>query len=201
MNRKGLLVVVSAPSGTGKGTLLSRLEKVNSNVRFSVSVTTRSPRENEIEGHDYFFKTVEEFKVMAESGELLEWVEYCDNFYGTPRKYIEELLFEGFDVVLEIEVEGAMNIRKFYPDCVLVFVLPPSPEELKKRITGRGTEHPEVIEKRIEIARKEIRFVDRYDYVIVNNEIQKAVDDINSILRSERLKCERNTSILKELGF
>ena len=197
MNPNGLVVAISAPSGTGKGTLLSLLVKVNNNVRFSISATTRKPREGEIDGRNYFFKTVDEFRDMIKAGELMEWVEYCDNYYGTPRKYVEDTIRQGFDVVLEVEVEGALSIRKMYPESVLVFVLPPSLEELKRRIVGRGTEHPDVIEKRIEAAKKEITYLDRYDYLVVNSDVESAVNDINSILKAEKLKYRNNKTLFR----
>lgn len=201
MARNGLVVVISAPSGTGKGTLLKHLADINKNVRHSVSVTTRSPREGEIEGINYFFRTADEFKKMIENNELVEWDQYCENYYGTPRAYIDQSVEAGFDIFLEITVEGAINIRKQFPDCVLVFILPPSFEELKKRIIARGTEEASVIEKRLYQASKEITYVDRYDYIVVNDDIDRAVRDINIILMAEKLKCNRNKDILKELGL
>lgn len=201
MFKGGLLIVISAPSGTGKGTLIKQLQEKNNNIRLSVSATTRKPREGEIDGQSYFFKTLDEFKSMVENDELIEWVEYCDNFYGTPRKYIDESLRLGFDIVLELEVEGAHNIRNKYPDSVLLFILPPSFEELRKRIEGRGTEKPEVILKRMDKAKKEVTFINNYDYVIINDNIAKAVDEINNILVAEKLKVRRNKDILKHLGI
>ena len=201
MRRKGLLVVMSAPSGTGKGTLLKLLKKKNKNLRLSVSATTRKPRKGEEEGRDYFFKTVDEFRGMIERDELVEWVEYCGNYYGTPKKYVEESLEQGFDVVLEIEVMGAVNIREKYPDSVLIFILPPSLEELARRIKGRGTEDEETIKKRIETAKMEITYIDRYDYIVVNSDIEAAVKDICCIMAAEKLKYGRIPDILNELGI
>jgi len=201
MFQGGLLVVISAPSGTGKGTLIKRLQEKNSNIKLSVSATTRKPREGEVEGQSYFFKTPDEFKKMIENDELIEWVEYCDNFYGTPKKYIEETIRQGFDVFLELEVEGAQKIKSKYPDSVLLFILPPSFEELRRRIEGRNTEAPEMILKRMDKARKEVTFINNYDYVIVNDDISKAVDDISSILVAEKLRVKRNNDILKVLGI
>lgn len=201
MFREGLLVVVSGPSGTGKGTVLNSIRQKESNIKLSVSATTREPRTGEVDGVNYFFKTNEEFEAMIKNDELVEWVRYCDNYYGTPRKYIEDTVKSGYDCLLEIEVEGALNIKKMYPDCVSIFILPPSFEELRRRIEGRGTEKPEVIEKRMEKALKEMNYVDRYDYVVVNDDIEKAVDSICYILASEKLKFNRNKNILKSIGL
>ncbi|HOP99698.1 MAG TPA: guanylate kinase [Acetivibrio clariflavus] len=201
MFREGLLVVVSGPSGTGKGTVLSCIRQKESSIKFSVSATTREPRSGEVDGVNYFFKTTEEFEAMIENGELIEWVKYCDNYYGTPKKYVEDTIKSGYDCLLEIEVEGALNIKKIYPDCVSIFILPPSFEELRRRIESRGTEKPEVIEKRMEKALKEMNYVDRYDYVVVNDDIEKAVDSIRYILASEKLKFSRNRDILKTIGI
>lgn len=201
MFHSGLLVVVSAPSGTGKGTLLGALEKINPNVRFSISATTRNPRDGEVDGEDYFFKSTDEFKKMLEHGELIEWVEYCDNYYGTPKSYIEESLRLGYDTILEIEVEGALNIRERYAESVLIFILPPSFDELKKRIEKRGTENPDTIEKRIEKAKEEIKYIKHYDYVVINDSVENAVSQINSILLAEKLRLKRNDNILVGLGM
>lgn len=196
MCHDGLLIVVSGPSGSGKGTILNKLGVTNKKVLFSISATTRKSREGEVDGVNYFFKTVEEFKSMIEDGELVEWVEYCNNYYGTPKKFIEEATRQGFDVILEIEVEGAANIKNKYPGCVLVFILPPSFEELKSRIVNRGTEDNKVIEKRLQRAKEELTYLNHYDYIIVNDELQDAVDGLNSILRSEKMKFNRNSDIL-----
>ncbi|AEV69312.1 guanylate kinase [Acetivibrio clariflavus] len=201
MFREGLLVVVSGPSGTGKGTVLSCIRQKENRIKFSVSATTREPRSGEVDGVNYFFKTTEEFEAMIENGELIEWVKYCDNYYGTPKKYVADTIKSGYDCLLEIEVEGALNIKKIYPDCVSIFILPPSFEELRRRIESRGTEKPEVIEKRMEKALKEMNYVDRYDYVVVNDDIEKAVDSIRYILASEKLKFSRNRDILKTIGI
>jgi guanylate kinase len=201
MFQEGLLVVVSGPSGTGKGTVLKFLKQENANVRYSVSATTRKPREGEAEGVSYFFKTVEEFKTMINQDELVEWDEYCGNYYGTPKKYIEDSIKQGFDVILEITVEGAMHIQEKYPDSVSIFILPPSFQELQRRIIGRGTEKPAVIEKRMEKAKWEMRFVQSYDYIVINDEIDSAAEKINDIISAEKLRYKRNTGILKEIGI
>ncbi len=201
MFRKGLLVVISGPSGTGKGTVLKLVKESFNNVRFSVSATTRKPREGEVEGKNYFFKTVEEFKEMLQNNEMVEWVEYCDNYYGTPRKYIEESLEQGYDVILELEVEGAINIKNQYPDSVTIFMVPPSFDELRLRIEGRGTEKPEVIEKRLKRAKEELSYIDRYDYITINNAVEDSVSEVNSIIIAEKLKYQRNKNLIKELGI
>jgi len=201
MSCSGLLVVLSAPSGTGKGTLVKLLREQDENIRLSVSATTRKPRKGEIDGRDYFFKTEEEFEKMIENNELIEWVKYCNNYYGTPREFVDSSLSLGYDVLLEIEVEGAANIKKLYPESVLVFILPPSFDELKKRIIGRGTEKPEVIEMRLEQAKKELGYVFMYDYVVVNDKIEDAVQKIRSIITAEKLKYNRNKNILAQIGM
>lgn len=201
MFREGLLVVVSGPSGTGKGTLLKLVRERNKNLSCSVSATTREPREGEVDGVNYFFKTISEFENMIENDELVEWVEYCDNYYGTPRKYVEEVTKQGYDVVLEIEVEGALNIKNKFPDSVSIFILPPSFDELKKRIVGRGTEDYDTIEKRLKKAKMELMYVDRYDYVIINSDVENAGNEINMILNSEKLKYKRNKDVLKHIGM
>lgn len=198
MFREGLLVVLSGPSGAGKGTLLKCLREKNKSIRLSISATTRKPREGEADGQNYFFKTVDEFKAMVESDELVEWVEYCDNYYGTPRKCVETLIKQGYDVILEIEVEGAVNIKNKFPDSVSIFILPPSFDELKKRIEGRGTEKEEVIEKRLERAKEELTFADRYDYIVINDDIEEAANEVNSILTAEKLRSGRSQQILNK---
>lgn len=196
---EGLLVVVSGPSGSGKGTLLKLLGQKLNNIRYSISVTTRKPRVSEVDGVHYFFRTEEQFEEMIKNNELLEWDRYCDNYYGTPKSYIEKSLSEGYDVILEITVDGAMNVKKNFPDCVTIFILPPSFEELKKRIQGRGTENPDVIEKRLEKAKSEIKYIDKYDYVIVNDEIENAVDNMISILSAEKLRYNRMKKNLSDI--
>lgn len=201
MFREGLLVVVSGPSGTGKGTLLNNLKEKEKNIRFSVSATTRNPRDGEVDGVNYYFKTHEEFNDMINNNELVEWVKYCDNYYGTPKKCIEDTIKSGYDCLLEIEVEGALNIKKIYPDCVSIFILPPSFEELRRRIEGRGTEQQDVIDKRMEKAIKEMGYVDKYDYVVVNDKIEEAVNSVISIIVSEKHRFKRNKNILETIGI
>ncbi len=200
MSDKGLLVILCGPSGVGKGTILNKAKYKNDNIRLSVSATTRSPRNGEEEAVNYYFKSICDFKKMIEKDELVEWVEYCGNYYGTPKRHIEDLLNHGYDVVLEIEVEGAASIKNKYPETVLVFVLPPTFEELRARLAGRGTEDSGVIEKRLERARQEIRYASKYDYIIINDDIDEAADKLNCILQAEKLKVERNKHILGEIG-
>lgn len=201
VSHKGILVVVCGPSGVGKGTVLNLVEERNEKLKFSVSATTRNPREGEIEGRNYFFVTTDKFKEMISRDELVEWVEYCGNYYGTPQKSIEESLKNGYDVILEIEVEGATNIKRKFPDSILIFLLPPSFDELKKRLEGRGTENSEIITKRIERAKVEMGFVKNFDYVIINDEVNRAADNLNNILASERLKVKRNENVLSQIGL
>ena len=195
---KGLLVVFSGPSGSGKGTVLAEVMKRYPDMEFSVSATTRAPREGEQDGVNYFFKTKEEFQSMAENGGFIEWAQFCENCYGTPRAYVESRLEQGKDVVLEIEVQGAMQVKEAYPDAVLIFNLPPSMQELENRLIGRNTEPLDVVNKRLETAKSELKVSDRYDYVIVNDVVETAAEKFIAILRSEKCKAERNISLLKE---
>lgn len=201
MSREGLLVIVCGPSGVGKGTILAALRERNGNIRYSVSATTRAPRQGEKDGVNYFFKTREEFEEMIKKDELIEWDEYCGNYYGTPRSYVDETIGKGFDVILEITVEGAVNIKQKYPNSVSIFLLPPSFAELRRRIEGRGTENPEVIAARLEAAKKEIEQVDKYDYVVINDYVEKTADSLNYILQSEKLRYSRNKDVLKRIGI
>ena len=172
-NRKGLLLVVSGPSGAGKGTICKALLNKNDQIKLSVSATTRKPRNGEVHGVNYFFIEKEEFAKMIENGEFLEYAQIYDNFYGTPKAAIIECLEKGQDVILEIEMQGARQIKEVYPEGVFIFVLPPSLEELKSRIVGRGTETQEEIEKRFSCAFEEINQIVNYDYFIVNEDIEK----------------------------
>ena len=193
---RGLLVVLSGPSGSGKGTVLKRAMQKNEQLELSVSVTTRAPREGEIDGVNYYFLTPEAFQNLLVEDGLLEWAEFCGNFYGTPREKIEQRLNEGKDVVLEIEVQGAMKGRAACPDAELIFNLPPSLEELKNRLIGRQTEPPEVVEKRMNTAVWELSQAENYDYVIVNDNVEDAANAFLSILSSEKCKTARNKALL-----
>lgn len=196
---KGMLYVISAPSGCGKGTILESVLSNNKNIYYSVSATTRKPRAGETEGVNYYFHTKEEFENLISSHGMLEYASFCDNYYGTPRKQVEEKLNEGFDVILEIETNGAMQIKKNCPEAVLIFILPPSVAELKRRLLKRGTEPEEVIEKRISQAEREIKCAENYDYIMVNAELDKAIDDLEAIIRASKLVNKNNIDRIKEV--
>ena len=191
LNRKGLLLVVSGPSGAGKGTICKALLNKNDQIKLSVSATTRKPRNGEVHGVNYFFIEKEEFTKMIENGEFLDHAQIYDNFYGTPKAAIIECLEKGQDVILEIEMQGARQIKEVYPEGVFIFVLPPSLQELKSRIVGRGTETQEEIEKRFSCAFEEINQIVNYDYFIVNEDIEKSVNDVEAIISSEKNKVTR----------
>lgn len=192
--KPGLLIVVSGPAGVGKGTVVSLVRQRDRDVIFSVSATSRSPRPGEIDGVNYFFITRERFQEMIRDNELLEWVEYCGNYYGTPRAYVEDELRKGRIVLLEIDVEGANNVKRQYPQCVSVFIMPPTLEELRSRITKRGTETPEVIEKRLQRAENEMQHSSEYDYVIVNQTAEEAADRFLEIIRQKREQLVKQAS-------
>jgi guanylate kinase len=188
MERLGNLFVVSAPSGVGKTTLCQRLKDVLDDIRFSVSYTTRPPREGEINNVHYTFVDEEEFRSMISEGEFIEWAEVHGNFYGTSKKRVEDIINSGFDVLLDIDVQGAKKIKDYYPQSVLIFVLPPSIEALRERLLGRRTESEDVMSKRLRNAINEIKEFVNYDYVIINNVLDEAVKDLLSIIKAERLK-------------
>lgn len=185
---KGLLIVVSGPSGVGKGTVLKSVFDKEPNLVYSISCTTRAPRSGETDGVEYYYITKEQFEDNIKNGRMLEYAVYCENYYGTGAEYVERLRNEGRDVVLEIEVQGALQIKKKCPDAVMIFVAPPSFEELKARLSGRGTEPAEVVNARIERAREEISLMNEYTYNVVNNTVEQVCDDITAILRAERIK-------------
>ena len=197
----GTLIVFSGPSGSGKGTILSNFYEnyADDKIKYSVSATTRSPRDGEIDGVNYYFKSKDEFENMIENNEFLEWASFCDNFYGTPKKAVVDMLENGNDVILEIETVGAMNVKNNFPDAVMVFVLPPSVEELKNRLSGRGTETKEVIDKRIETALGELPLAEKYDYILLNDEVESATERFWTIIRAERLKVGKNKKIISEV--
>lgn len=194
--KTGLKIVLSGPSGSGKGTLVKELIK-NKQFLLSISATTRQPRQGEQEGVDYFYKERAEFERMIKAGELLEHAEFCGNYYGTPKAFIEESVEAGKDVILEIEVEGALQIKKVYPDAIFIFVVPPSLTELEKRLVGRNTETREVIDQRLARAKEEILYYEQYDYVVVNDRLVHATEAIEGIVRSEKLKSKLSQTTIE----
>ncbi|WP_336772589.1 guanylate kinase [Paenibacillus sp. MMO-58] len=197
---KGLLIVLSGPSGVGKGTVCSVLRQKVPELVYSVSATTRKPRQGEIDGINYFFKTKEQFKEMIAKDALLEHAEYVGNCYGTPRDFVESTLASGKDVILEIEVQGALKVKEKFPEGVFVFLLPPSLDELKSRITGRGTETQDTINNRMTVAVEEMNLIRHYDYAVVNDEIDAACHRIQSIITAEHCRRDRFYSHLGELS-
>ena len=187
---RGKLLIISGPSGVGKGTVLKELFSKSDDFVLSVSATTRAPREGEQNGVNYFFKTTDEFESMIEKGELLEYAKYNGNYYGTPKAYVDSKLDEGKNVILEIEVQGAMFVKKLVPEAVMIFIAPESREILRARLAGRGTETKDVIEMRIAIAEKELRACLMYDYITVNKDgaVDECVNDILSIIRAEKVR-------------
>ena len=192
MNNKGLWVVVSGPSGAGKGTICKELLSRRKDMFLSVSATTRKPREGEKDGVHYYFLSEEEFKNRIENGGMLEHAVFCGNYYGTPKKAVDDMLSEGKTVILEIEVQGAMKVRSMYPEGAFVFVLPPDMETLRERLTGRGTETPEVIEARLNRACEEIVLAPKYNYLLVNDSLEAAVSRLEEIIDADRCRMERN---------
>ena len=196
---KGVLVVVSGFSGSGKGTIMKRLLEKYDNYGLSISATTRQPREGETHGKEYFFQTTEEFENMIRQGQLIEYAQYVGNYYGTPKAYVEEQRNLGKDVILEIEIQGAMKIKEQYPDTVLLFVTPPSAEELKRRLVGRGTETEDVIESRLVRAVQESEGMDLYDYLVINDDLETCVDEVHAIIQSEHDKASRNEEFIERI--
>ncbi len=191
MEHSGVLTVISGFSGAGKGTLMKRLLECYDNYALSISMTTRKPRDGEENGKHYFFVSKETFESTINQNGLLEYACYCGNYYGTPKAYVEKCLSEGKDVILEIEIQGAMKVKKMFPDAVLLFVTPPSALELKKRLVGRGTETMDVIEKRLSRAVEEAEGIEHYDYIVINDELDSCVDDIHTIVCAAHNKANR----------
>lgn len=191
MKKKGSLIVVSGFSGVGKGTVVKKLvEKYNYSL--SVSATTRQPRPGEIDGKDYFFKSVPEFQNLIDYNGFIEWAQYVENYYGTPRKFVEDEIAAGHNVILEIEVQGAMKIKEQYPDAVLVFITAPDAQSLKRRLEGRGTEDQKVIAKRLKRAYEETEDMIFYDYLVVNDDLDTCVEDVNAVILAEGFKTSNN---------
>ena len=194
---KGILLIISGPSGAGKGTVVSKL-KEKSGYSLSISATTRKPRQNEIDGVHYFFKSKEEFEKMIEDKKLLEYADFCGNYYGTPTDFVNKRIENNKTVILEIEIQGALQVKSIYPEAVLIFLTPPSMDELEKRLVGRATETPEKIELRLKRAVEEIDNIDKYDYIVINDSVERAVVDIEHIVKAEKMKAKRNLN-LKEI--
>lgn len=184
MSNRGKLIVYTGASGVGKGTIMKEILKKDNTVRLSVSATTRQPRPEDIEGVTYYFLTKQQFQILMFKNEFLEYAEYCGNYYGTPKEPVEKMLEDGINVMLEIEVQGGLQVMKKCPDCTSVFIMPPSMEELERRLRGRGTEDEETILQRLNTAKTEMTFADKYNYVVVNDEVEKAAEEIIKIIHS-----------------
>ncbi len=202
LNVKGLLIVLSGPSGVGKGTVRKALfNKKGHNLVYSVSMTTREPRKGEVDGVDYYFVSKEEFLKRIENNQFLEWAEFVGNYYGTPRDKVEEQLQAGHEVVLEIEVNGALQVRNQMPEAVFIFLVPPGKQALFDRLKARGTEDDKIIEERIEKAKREFLLAHKYDYIVVNDDYDNAADRVLAIIRAEHAKTERSIhQYIKMLG-
>lgn len=196
---KGVLAIVSGFSGAGKGTLMAEVMKRYDNYALSVSATTRNPRPGEVDGIHYFFKTKEEFQQLIQEDALIEYACYVDNYYGTPKAYVEEQLHAGKDVILEIEIQGAMKVKKKNPEAVLLFVTPPGGQELKKRLQGRGTESEEVIASRLARALEESEGMDQYDYLLINDDLQACVEEFHRIIQAEHCRMNRNAAFVRNM--
>jgi len=191
MNKKGVLIVISGFSGVGKGTVVKKLiEKYNYSL--SVSATTREPRPGEVDGKDYYFKTVAEFENLIDYNGFIEWAQYVENYYGTPRKFVEDEIEKGNNVILEIEVQGAMRVKEQYPNAVLIFLTAPNAQSLKERLEGRGTEDAKVIAKRLKRAYEETDDMPCYDYLVVNDDLETCVDNVNAVIVAEGFKTSNN---------
>lgn len=199
MDRKGIIIVVSGFSGAGKGTLMKELTKKYDNYALSVSATTRNPRPGEVNGREYFFVSNEEFEKLIEENGLIEHAGYVDHYYGTPRKFVEDKLSQGIDVILEIEIQGALQIKEQYPDAVLLFVMPPSAAELEKRLRGRGTETEEVILQRLKRAKEESVGIEKYDYLVINDDLEKCTERLHNIIEAAHGTPQRNLDFIETI--
>lgn len=198
--RRGILIVVSGFSGAGKGTIMKRLlADYSEQYALSVSATTRAPREGEEHGREYFFLSVEEFEAMIQKNELIEYARYVENYYGTPKAYVDEQLAAGKDVILEIEIQGALKVKEQFPDTLLLFVTPPSAQELKKRLVGRGTEDEATIQSRLARATEESQGVENYDYLVINDDLEQCVKEVHEVIQSEHFKITRNNQMIERM--
>jgi len=198
-NKKGILVVVSGFSGAGKGTVMKALLERYDNYALSISATTRAPRPGEMEGVHYFYKTKEEFWEMIDSDELIEYACYVNNYYGTPKAYVEEQLEKGKDVILEIEMQGALKVKKQFPETLLLFITPPSAQELKRRLVGRGTEDEDTINRRLKRAAEEAEGIDHYDYLIMNDELDACVEMTHELIQLQHYRASRHMELINEI--
>lgn len=196
MVQQGSLVVISGFSGVGKGTVIRKLMELSDRYALSVSATTRPPRQEEQNGREYFFMNEQQFNEMIRKHELIEFACYCDNYYGTPRKFVEEQMTLGKDVILEIETQGAELIRRQYPDALLIFIMPPSGEELRRRLSARGSEKEQVIRQRLERAAKEAEHIEDYSYVFVNDDADECAGRLNALIQAQRSRMDRNTEMI-----
>ncbi len=199
MNRKGILIVVSGFSGVGKGTLMKCLTERYGHYALSISATTRPPRKGEEDGREYFFKTKEEFEQLIKEERLIEYACYCGNYYGTPCDYVEDQMEQGRDVILEIELQGALKVRQKYPEALLLFVMPPDAQTLLSRLQTRGAETEDVIRARLERAVEESQDVEKYDYMIINDDLEQSVEKLHSLIESQHYKMSRNLDFVRQI--
>ena len=199
MNHQGILVVVSGFSGAGKGTLMKELLKRYDNYALSISATTRAPREGETDGKEYFFVTKEQFEKMRDERKLIEYAQYVNNYYGTPKEYVEQKMAEGKDVILEIEIQGALKVKKRFPDALLLFVTPPSAEELRRRLVGRGTETLEVINARLARAAEDASGMEAYDYLLINDDLDRCVEEMHQLIQLQHRKTSYHLDFLSKM--
>ena len=199
MNHQGILVVVSGFSGAGKGTLMKELLKRYDNYALSISATTIAPREGETDGKEYFFVTKEQFEKMRDERKLIEYAQYVNNYYGTPKEYVEQKMAEGKDVILEIEIQGALKVKKRFPDALLLFVTPPSAEELRRRLVGRGTETLEVINARLARAAEEASGMEAYDYLLINDDLDRCVEEMHQLIQLQHRKTSYHLDFLSKM--
>ena len=199
MSEQGILVVVSGFSGAGKGTLIKAMLEKHHNYALSISATTRAPRQGEEDGREYFFVTREKFEEMIREGQLIEYARYVENYYGTPRQYVFQQMADGKDVILEIEIQGALKIKERFPDALLLFVMPPSADELKRRLVGRGTETMEVIDQRLHRAAEEAEGMTSYDYILINDKVDTCVETMHQLIQAQHRRVSGNLDFIQQM--